>query len=109
MFKVGDVKKFLSPKFGYYEIKEIIEDPDVQVSYEFDGGICPDCKKKCKIKKDYSFKRVYVLESKNGEIAFKGEMSDGELVRMPDHAFYSAGVKKVTDKIKLKSKYLKEK
>ena len=109
MFKVGDVKRFLSPKNDRYEIKEVIEDPNISISYDFDGGICPDCKKKCKIKKDYSFKRIYILENNKGEIGYKGETSDGELVRMPDDTFNVDKKQDMDEKIRKKSEYLKEK
>lgn len=108
-YKIGQVQKFLSPKHDYFTIKDIVEDPDVKLIYEFDGGVCPDCKKKCKITRAYDFKRIYVLENKDGFIGYKGETADGELVRMPDESFYSAKMQEVTDKVKLKSKYLKEK
>jgi len=108
-YQVGDVKKFLSPKHDFFTIKEVIEDPDVQVSYEFDGGVCPDCRKRCKISKDYDFKYVYIMEDKDGYIGYKGETLEGELVRMPDDSFYPDKKKDVEDKLKIKSDYLKDK
>ena len=106
MYKVGDVKRFLSPKNDRYEIKEIIENPGVKFTYDFDGGVCPDCKKKCKITKTYDFKRIYVMQNKDGEIGYKGEMADGELVRMPDTTFYPEKIKEMENKLKQKSQYL---
>ena len=100
MFKVGERKKFLSPKHDYFIIKEIIEDPDIQLDYEFDGGICPDCKKKCKIARHFDLKRIYLMEDDQGEIGYKGEMADGELVRMPEGNWNADKLDYVKDKIK---------
>ena len=88
-YKIGYRGKFLSPKVGYATITKILDNVNYSLTYEFDNGICPHCKKAIKKEKSFAIDKVLVLEYDDGTIGYKGIEKDKEetIIRMPEEDF----------------------
>jgi len=111
--KIGDKRKFNHPQKGEYEVKSIIDNPSMDLDWDWDMGKCPNCNQNLVRHKTYKLEKIYILENENGKILMLGETEpvtkDGKplLMRLPDKDFYAE--KDMTDTVKNKSSYLKSK
>jgi len=111
LYKLNQRVKLLSPKKGHYICKEIIEDPDISLSFEHVVGKCKDCGGEYIITKDFDLTEVYVFENEEtGELIIKGGQlrDDGrhKFIRMPDDDFFPEKKADFINKVKNKSKIL---
>jgi hypothetical protein len=95
-----------------YEVKEIIQNANLPLSWTWDVCQCPKCNEKIQTTKSYTIDKIEVLEDKDGNIISLGytkEMVGNRplTLRLPDKDFHVD--KDMTDSITAKSKYLKEK
>lgn len=109
MWIVGARHRLNNPK-GEFEIKEIIENSNLDIDWEWDKGNCPHCGKQVKKSVNYKLEKVIVLENASGDRCFIGltEVQDNGhpvTLRLPDDEFCSP--KSMKNKIKNKSNYLK--
>jgi len=74
--KVGDERKFSFSKKDY-EIKEILENPDVSMDWTWSSGICPHCKKKIETTINHTFHKIEILANKD-----KKEIGEDDLIIM---------------------------
>ena len=113
MWKVGDTKKFNHPQKGTWKLKEIIENPDMDLNWEWGKKYCPHCDKEIIDIKKYKLMKLFIWENKNKDTFTTAETEavtkDGMPLhlRLPDKGFYAD--KDVSELVKEKSKYLKEK
>ena len=99
--KLGDVRLLLSPKKHKYELIDIIENPNITLEYDFHIVDCPKCGHNVKTHKTYNLAKVYEFKSlKDDSIGYKGETSEGELVRFPDDSFYPEKKIETENKVK---------
>ena len=110
--KLGDKVNFNFAKGKKFEVKEVVENANLPISWEWNRGNCPHCSKKISSVKDYTIDIVNVLEEDNGDIIYIGytkELINGVplTMRLPDNSFHKD--KDMSETIKNKSKFLKEK
>ena len=110
--KLGDKVNFNFAKGKKFQVKDIIKDANLPISWDWDRGSCPHCNKKITSTKDYIIDTIHVLEEDNGDIVSIGytkELINGLplTMRLPDKDFYLE--KDMSKQIKSKSIYLKEK
>ena len=107
--KLGDKINFNFAKGKKFEVKEIIKDSNMPISWDWDSGVCPHCEEKITITKEYTIDSIVVLEEPNGDIVSIGYtkelIGDKPLtMRLPDKDFYKE--KDMTSVIETKSVYL---
>jgi len=113
MWKIGDVKKFNNPQRGLWELKEIIENSDMELEWKWGGKYCPHCDEEIIDIKKYKLIKLFIWENDNGDNITTAETEkvtkDGLPLhlRLPDKKFYAD--KDISKQIKEKSKYLKDK
>jgi len=95
-----------------FEIKDIILNANLPLSWTWDICKCPKCNESIKQTKSYTIDKIEVLEDKDGNIislGFTKEMIGNRplTMRLPDKDFHAD--KDMTDSITAKSSYLKEK
>jgi len=110
--KLGDKVNFNFEKGKKFEVKEIIEDANLPLKWEWSKKTCPHCDKVISNIKDYMIDSIVVLEEEDGEVTYIGytkELINGEplTMKLPDKTFHKS--KDMSEQIKSKSKYLKEK
>lgn len=112
--KVGDKRDFNEEKGKVFEIKEIINNAGLPLSWQYDMGdtTCSNCGTKLKLSstRNYTIDTIEILEALDGQRVFIGytkEIVAGRpmTMRLPDKVFYPQ--KDMTDAIKAKSNYLK--
>ena len=110
--KLGDKVNFNFAQGKKFQVKDIIKDANLPISWDWDRGSCPHCNKKITSTKDYTIDVVNILEEENGDTIYIGYtkelINDLPLtMRLPDNSFYKE--KNMSNVIKEKSKFLKEK
>jgi len=105
-------RKFNFDKGRVYEVKEVIEDANLPLEWEWEILECPFCKKKIKKRATYTIDKIEVLKSKDGKQIFLGYtkelVGDSPLtLQLPDKNFHSE--KDMTSAITEKSAFLKGK
>ena len=110
--QVGQIKKFNFAKGKSFEVKEIIEDVNEPLDWEWSLGKCPHCDKEIKKPSHYNIGKVEILENEDGDIEMIGytkELIQGQplTLRLPNNKFFSD--KSMEEKIKTKSDFMKEK
>lgn len=105
--KVGEKRTFNFDKGKTYEIKEIIDRPNLSVEWEWKYMVCPYCQKQIKETKIHTITAIEVLENEDGDIETLGYTTDNKYMRLPNKRF--SPEKDMSVAIKAKSKYLKEK
>lgn len=105
-------RQFSFAKGKTFEVKEVIENANESLEWEWNVGRCPHCDKEIKKKKQYVIDRIEVLENEDGDIEMLGftkELVNGKplTMRLPNEKFCVE--KNMTDKIKIKSDFMKEK
>ncbi len=78
--KVGNKRSFTFKK-EIYEIKEIIENPDVTMKIIAGSIVCPHCKEKIESSKNYTFRKIEILIDENKKIE---EINVDDLVILGD-------------------------
>ena len=109
--EVGDKRNFTFTKGVDFEIKEIIENAELPLEWEWYLCKCPKCNTDISSTKSYTIDKVEVLESKDGDRIMLGytkeKVGDNPLtMRLPDKDFHAE--KDMTAAVVEKSKYLKE-
>jgi len=105
--KVGEKRTFNFDKGKTYEIKEIIDNPTLSLEWTWVYTVCPHCQRKIKETKIHNITRIEVLENEDGNIETLGYTEDKKYMRLPSKHFTPE--KDMSEAIKEKSKYLKEK
>ena len=105
--KVGEKRTFNFDKGKTYEIKEIIAEPKLSVEWEWKYMVCPHCQKQIKETKIHNISCIEVLENEDGNVECLGYTTDKKYMRLPNKHFMPE--KDMSEEIKKKSKYLKEK
>lgn len=105
-------RQFNFAKGKTFEVKEVIENANESLEWSWPICKCPYCSKEIKIKKNYTIDKIEVLENEDGDIEMLGftkELIDGKplTMRLPNEKFCSE--KNMTNKIKNKSDFMKEK
>lgn len=105
------MKRFNFAKGKDYELKEVIDDADLPLQWEWDKGDCPHCNQRIRVVKDYTIGKLEIYES-DGDIEMIGytkELIDDNplTMRLPNSKFWNT--KDMTEDVKQKSKYLKDK
>lgn len=90
-----------------YELKETIDSPDLTVEWEWKYMVCPHCHKQIKEKKIHTITKIEIMENEDGNIEMMGYTDDKKYMRLPSKHFFPE--KDMSEVIKKKSKYLKEK
>ena len=109
--KLGDKLNFNFAKGKEFEVKEIIENANLPISWDWKKGICPHCNKEIVNTKEYTIDEIVITEDSEGNLIKLGYtkelVSDKPLtMRLPDKDFYKE--KDMSSVINSKSKYLKE-
>jgi len=105
MVKRFDISRSKKP----YTCKEVIMDTKIPFEWEWQKGICPYCNKKISTTKNYILANVYIFENEE-DIIYLADSTDGKnpmLLQLPDKKLRPN--LDMTNIIKEKSKYLKEK
>jgi len=111
--KIGLKRKFNHPQAGMWELKEIVNKPNMKLEWTWQKLVCPHCEKPIVITKTYKLEKLFIWENSKGETFTTSETEpvtrDGKPLhmRLPDKNFCAD--KDMSDKVKKKSKYLKEK
>lgn len=104
--KVGEKRLFNFDKGNEYQIKEIIDNPDLTIEWDWRYMVCPHCHKEIREKRIHNIERIEVLQAQDGSIEMMGITKDKKYMRLPNKNFHPK--KDMTEAIKNKSKYLKE-
>ena len=105
--KVGEKRTFNFDKGKTYEIKEIIDKPNLSVEWTWVYTVCPHCQKQIKETKIHNISCIEVLENEDGNIETLGYTEDHKYMRLPNKHFIPE--KDMSNAIRAKSVYLKEK
>lgn len=90
--KVGDNRNF-SFSDKTYEIKEILEPTEIEISVVWDSGICPHCKEKITKTITHKFSKIEILVDNSIEIPTKSDLiilgyaNDNRLLRIYEDNF----------------------
>lgn len=112
MLEVGNKRKF-SFATKKYEIKEIIDEPNISMWWTWDTGVCPHCKEKIEQNIQHHFYRIEILaiEDKKEEyltekdIVIMGFTLDRKYMMIPKN---ENAYKQVLEKSQKFKKFLKE-
>jgi len=110
--QVGIKRTFNFAKGKNFEVKEIIDNAEEPFEWEWNLGKCPHCNKEIKKTSNYTLDKIEILEDEDGEIEIlaytKEKVGNSPFTfRLPNEKFFPE--KSMKDKIKAKSKFLKEK
>ena len=100
--KEGEYRKFSFSKKDF-QIKEVLEIPEISMYWKWDSGICPHCKRRIVREIKHIFYRIEILADKNKEeneitlddIELIGDTLDNRKMRIPkdNNAFKEALLK----------------
>lgn len=80
ILKIGDKRTFnFSDKT--YIIEEIIENPDIELDWVWNSGVCPHCKKKIERLVKHKFYRIEILRDISKKI---NEITENDLLFLGD-------------------------
>lgn len=92
---VGDIRKFTNDE-RFYTIREILDHPGITMTWTWDSGICPHCKKKLTRQVNYLFYRIEVLGDKEiqedkdltiSDITLLGMTTDGKTLMLTSEKY----------------------
>ena len=104
--QIGDKRKFNEPQKGEYELKEIVK-VKLALQWIWFLRVCPHCQREINETRIHNMEEVHIWERLNDkDIVMIAPTLDGRYMRIPDKKFEPS--RDMTDKVKKKSKYLKD-
>ena len=86
--KVGEKRNFNFDKGKTYMIKEIIDNPDLTIEWDWRYMVCPHCHKEIREKKIHTISCIEIMENEDGNIEMMGYTSDNKYMRLPSKHFF---------------------